>query len=104
MQIKDALGVSNKPVESRDRAKAAERSGGRDSQSSQAGAAGGGDRVEISSRSREAAQAQQVLAATPEVRSEKVASIKNLVENNQYEVDAEKVAHKMIVDVLGELV
>ena len=62
------------------------------------------DRVEISSRSKEMAKATELLASTSEVRQQKVQEVKARIENNEYQVDAEKVAHKMIVDFLGELV
>ena len=44
------------------------------------------------------------MANTSEVRQQKVQEVKARIENNEYHVDAEKVAHKMIVDFLGELV
>ena len=105
MQVTDALGIGRKAVEDRGKAsgasKASQKTGGRSPDSS---APAGGDRVQLSGRSREAAQAREVLAATPDVRSEKIAEIKNRIDSNKYEVDAEKVAHKMIMNALGEVV
>ena len=105
MQVTDALGLGRKAVEDRGKAsganKASQKSGG---QTPDSATAPGGDRVQLSGRSREAAQAREVLAATPDVRSEKIAEIKSRIENNQYEVDAQKVAHKMIMNALGEAV
>ena len=105
MQLTDALGIGRTAVEDRGKAsgasKASQKSGGRAHDSA---ASSGGDRVQLSGRSKEAAQAREVLSATPAVRSEKIAEIKNRIDNNQYEVDAEKVAHKMIMNALGEAV
>ena len=105
MQVTDALGIGRKAVEDRGKAsganKASQKTGGKAPGSA---ASSGGDRVELSGRSREAAQAREVLAATPSVRNEKVAEIKNRIDNNQYEVDADKVAHKMIMNALGDVV
>lgn len=105
MQVKDALGISNKTVEGRERASGPQKSSGRAAKVNSSGSqAGSADRVEISQRSREAAQAREVLASTPPVRGEKVAELKSQIENNTYEVKPDKVAHKMIVDFLNELV
>ncbi len=105
MQVKDALGIGNKTVEGRERTSGPSKSSDRAAKTTSSGPpSSGGDRVEISRRSREAAQAREVLASTPPVRGEKVAELKSQIENNTYEVKPDKVAHKMIVDFLNELV
>jgi anti-sigma28 factor (negative regulator of flagellin synthesis) len=38
------------------------------------------------------------------VREAKVAEIKERIDNDEYEVDSEKVAHKMIVEFLEEII
>jgi negative regulator of flagellin synthesis FlgM len=105
MLIKDALGIGNKTVEGRDRAQDTARAG--DKAASQSGAeaqAAATDRVELSGRSREMAKAHEAVAATPEVRKQKVEEIKASVANGEYEVDADQVAQKMIVSFLEEIV
>ncbi|MCA1987929.1 MAG: flagellar biosynthesis anti-sigma factor FlgM [Desulfarculus sp.] len=105
MQIKETLGLTNKAVENRDRAsssprvedKAATRSG-------EMAQAASSDRVELSGRSREMAKAAEALANTTDVREQRVAEIKQRIANQEYTVDAEKVAQRMIVDFLRELV
>ena len=105
MQIKETLGLTNKVVEGRERAsgpgrsedKAATKSG----EMAQAAAA---DRVELSGRSREMAKAAETLATTPDVREQRVAEIKQRIDNQEYKVDPDQVAHRMIVDFLRELV
>ncbi|HBG46145.1 MAG TPA: flagellar biosynthesis anti-sigma factor FlgM [Deltaproteobacteria bacterium] len=55
-----------------------------------------GDSVDISSKARELNKAKALLDSVPDVRVEKVEKLKNDVENGDYEVDAGKVAEKMI--------
>lgn len=105
MQIKDPLGVGNKPLERKDQAGSASRVGrATGTGSGDQAAAAANDKVELSGRSREMAKAADAAGSAPAVRAQKVAEIKQQVENNEYQVDADKVAHKMIVDFLGELV
>jgi flagellar biosynthesis anti-sigma factor FlgM len=56
----------------------------------------GADTIEISERARELARAQQSVADTPEVRSEKVAQIKKSVEDGTYSVPVELLAQKLL--------
>lgn len=105
MEIKDILPVGNKQVGGRDRSGAArgvDKGAASDSGAQASRAAQ--DKVELSGRSREMQKAAETLSATPEIRQEKVAAIKASIENNTYEVDADKVAHKMIVEFLSEIV
>jgi len=66
------------------------------------GIAGEGDKVEISSQSRDLKKIQDILAQTPDIRSEKVATIKKAIEEGRYQVNAENIAQKMIQEVLVE--
>lgn len=105
MQIKESLGLTNKQVEGRNQTKGASKASRKEAGASGGQAqAAGGDRVEISGRSREMAQAADAVSSAPVMREQKVAEIKSRIENNQYHVDADKVAQKMIVDFLNELV
>lgn len=105
MLIKDALGIGNKTVDRRDRAQDTARSGdGATSQSGAEAQAASTDRVELSGRSREMAKAHEAVAATPEVRKQKVEELKESVANGEYEVNADQVAQKMIVSFLEEIV
>lgn len=58
--------------------------------------------VEISSSSREVTKARAVLAAFPDVRVEKVAEIKPLVDEGSYKVESQVVAKKMVDTSLRE--
>ncbi len=105
MQIKESLGLTNKPLEERGRTAGAGRVGDKAATSSGAeAAAAAADRVELSGKSREMAKAAEALAATPEVREQKVAEIRRRIDNHEYQVDADKVAQKMIMDFLREIV
>ena len=61
-----------------------------------------GDKVEISPQSRDLKKMQDILAQTPDVRSEKVAALKKAVEEGRYQVSAENIAQKMIQEILVE--
>jgi negative regulator of flagellin synthesis FlgM len=61
-----------------------------------------GDKVEISSASREVAKARDAAAAAPESRSEMVAEIKARVDQGTYEVDARQVADRMLMDLIKD--
>ena len=54
------------------------------------------DRVELSGAAKALQQARQLLAASPEVRLEKVTELKGLIQQGGYNVRGEAVAAKMI--------
>ena len=61
-----------------------------------------GDKVEISSQSRDLKKIHDILARTPDMRSEKVAALKKAVAEGRYQVSAENIAAKMIQEILVE--
>jgi len=61
------------------------------------------DKVELSSVAKDLQRAAEIAKATPDVRADKVAALKEKVESGNYEVDSKKVASKMIVDSLSRL-
>ena len=62
------------------------------------------DTVKISEEARELQETQKVMENMPDVRVEKVAKIKNQIENGTYEVKSGKIAEKMVKDsLLNEL-
>ena len=63
----------------------------------------GPDKVDLSAESKEMKKIYNVLAATPETRTERVAELKKLVETGQYQVKSEDVADKMVKDFILEL-
>lgn len=58
------------------------------------------DKVDLSSQSKEMNKISEALAAAPDVRAEKVESLKNQVESGQYQVNSDAVAEKMIKEFL----
>ena len=58
------------------------------------------DTVEISDRARELARAKQAVDAAPDVRADKVAELKQKIEDGTYNVPAEALADKLL-DVNG---
>lgn len=60
------------------------------------------DVIQISPRSRLLQKASQVVYQTPEVRPEKVAALKDAIEQGTYQVETRKVANKLLVELLQE--
>jgi negative regulator of flagellin synthesis FlgM len=63
----------------------------------------GPDKVDLSAESKEMKKIYDVLASTPDTRTERVAELKKLVETGQYQVKSEDVADKMVKDFILEL-
>lgn len=64
---------------------------------------GATDKVEISSQSRDLKKIQDVLAMTPDVRTEKVAALKKAIDEGTYQVKAEDIADKMLKEIIMEM-
>jgi negative regulator of flagellin synthesis FlgM len=64
----------------------------------------GGDKVQLSGRSKEIARAQDLVKSTPEVRTDKVADIKAKIEAGTYNVKAVKVADAILRGTIDEKV
>jgi len=62
------------------------------------------DRVSLSDASKEMQTAKDAVAATSDIRQEKVDAIKQDVENGTYEIDPGKIAEKMLGSMVNELV
>lgn len=62
----------------------------------------GSDRVELSSGSREVLKMQELLQEAPEVRADRVDELKRRIDDGSYEVDAHKVADKMLQSLLSD--
>ena len=58
------------------------------------------DTVALSNAAKNIQEAQKQLAAIPDVREDKVAQLKEQIENGTYEIDEEKIADKMLKDSL----
>ena len=58
------------------------------------------DTVVLSDTAKTVQEAQTQLKSIPDVREDKVAELKEKIENDTYEVDADKLAGKMLKDAL----
>ena len=58
------------------------------------------DTVVLSDTAKTVQEAKTQLESIPDVREDKVAELKEQIENGTYEVDSEKLAQKMITDSL----
>jgi negative regulator of flagellin synthesis FlgM len=58
------------------------------------------DTVVLSDTAKRIQEAKKQLDAIPDIREDKVALLKEQVENGTYEIDAEKIADKMLKDSL----
>jgi negative regulator of flagellin synthesis FlgM len=58
------------------------------------------DTVVISDAAKRIQEARMQLDEIPDVRDDKVAQLRNQIENGTYQMDADKIAGKMIVDSL----
>ena len=58
------------------------------------------DTVELSDMGKRVQEAHKQLETIPDIREDKVAQLKEQIENGTYEPDAEKVAEKMLKDSL----
>ena len=63
----------------------------------------GSDRVELSSQSRDMKKIHEILATTPEVRTEKVAELKKAMAEGTYKVQTEDIADKMVQEMVLEV-
>ncbi|MDH3826805.1 MAG: flagellar biosynthesis anti-sigma factor FlgM, partial [Desulfobacterales bacterium] len=58
------------------------------------------DTVVLSDTAKKVQEAQKQLETMPDVREDKVAQLKEQIENKTYDMDEEKIAGKMIKDAL----
>ena len=62
------------------------------------------DKVELSAQSKEMKKINDVLEMTPDVRAERVAELKKLVEEGRNQVDSEGLAQKMMKESIIDLI
>ena len=65
------------------------------------GASDRGDSVNLSGQGKLVNSARQAAVDAPEVRAEKVARLKELVQNGEYKIDTQKTAAKIVEEELG---
>jgi negative regulator of flagellin synthesis FlgM len=62
----------------------------------------GSDRVELSPQSQDMKKIHEILATTPEMRTEKVAELKKAIADGTYRVKTEDLADKMLKEMVFE--
>lgn len=60
----------------------------------------GEDKVILSSKARENREVKKILNSLPDIREEKVAHLKNEINNGTYQIKGEEIAVKMLKDSL----
>lgn len=63
-----------------------------------------GDKVELSSLAKDVSKARTEVDRTPDIRTEKVESLKEKVSSGEYKVDPDKVAQKIVDEHLSEII
>lgn len=58
-------------------------------------------RADISTRAKDFARAREVATSSPDVREEKIAALKRRIAEGKYEVNADKIAERLVDDHLG---
>jgi negative regulator of flagellin synthesis FlgM len=64
-------------------------------------AASNGDKVALSPQARQIQEARVIIDSLPDVRQDKIDELKSRIANNTYEIDAKKIAEKMIDTALN---
>lgn len=67
-----------------------------------AGEATSSDTVEISTGTQDMQKMREILADTPSVRTEMVATLKRQIENGEYQVPSQEIADKMMSSILAD--
>jgi negative regulator of flagellin synthesis FlgM len=98
MKITDVQGLEVEQLQ----AKQTEKVGKTQGQQVQEKTGGESDVIQLSPQSRLMQRASEVIYQAPEVRSEKVAAVQDSVDQGTYQVDSQKVANKLITEMITE--
>ena len=72
------------------------------SESTNVGPVSSGEQIDLSAKAKGIQRALETVQASPELRSEKVADIKNRIANDTYQVDSEALAEKILQEIITE--
>ena len=61
---------------------------------------GAGDRVQLSQDYQELSRVKKVTMELPDIRGERVDQLRNLIANNNYEIDPTKIADKILEELM----
>lgn len=62
------------------------------------------DKVSLSQASREMQLAKNAVAELPDIRTEKVAQLKQAISDERYELNSEKIAEKLVGSLISEII
>lgn len=91
--------IKNKTIQ--DRVKVGDRNSVTKSQGG-ASSTSGTEQIAISSKAKDIQKATEVVAAAPDIRTEKVERIKNEIAQGQYRVSSEDLAEKVLENIITE--
>lgn len=63
-----------------------------------------GERVDLSSKAKDIQQIKQIIDQAPDVRTDKVQELKQKIESGNYDIDAEKIAEKIVAESLIDII
>jgi negative regulator of flagellin synthesis FlgM len=61
------------------------------------------EKVNLSTRAKDIQQIRQILDQTPDIREDKVLELKRQIDSENYRIDAEKIAEKMVGESIIDL-
>lgn len=61
-----------------------------------------GEKIKVSFKAKEAAKINEIIKATPDIRTKKIELIKSQIDNGTYSVDGKKIAEKILNEILSE--
>lgn len=73
----------------------------RSEEAKEAGGQGAADRVQLSRDYQELSKVKRVTMELPEIRGERVDQLRNLIANNDYQVNPTKLAEKILEETIG---
>ncbi len=97
---KDRLGNAGKTVEKGKAAYASNAAQAKEVVSTPQGAQGASEKILVSDLGKEVAKIHDQIKKSPNVRAEKVAELKKKVDNGTYYVSSDKIANKIIEDIV----
>ena len=104
MRVKDCQQTVEAALQSKQANAEHERAAQRATHSEEGSAPSVSARVNLAEESRAAQKAAEIVRNTPEVRQEKIEALKEKVEAGEYEVESDKVAEKLLRNLLSELI
>ncbi len=97
---KDRLGNTGKSAEKGKAAYASNAAQAKEAASTPQGAQGASEKILVSDLGKEVAKIHDQIKKSPNVRAEKVAELKKKVDNGTYYVSSDKIANKIIEDIV----